>query len=72
MVILPVSNQDGLRPVDLEEGSTGIIDNFVREFYSKWLMKTELVLGSFNRAEVVLGIKGHERTQSTSRCQLWL
>ncbi|CAN0055456.1 unnamed protein product [Pylaiella littoralis] len=61
----------GVRPLDLEKGSVGVIAYFVRELYSKWLMETELLLVSYDRAVLVPVIKEHEqagRTEKIGEC----
>ncbi|CAM9428872.1 unnamed protein product, partial [Pylaiella littoralis] len=66
-VDLPVSIHQGVRPLDLEEGSVGVIAYFVRELYSKWLMETELLLLSYDRAVLVPVIKEHEQAGRTEK-----
>ncbi|CAM9957843.1 unnamed protein product, partial [Pylaiella littoralis] len=66
-VDLPVSIHKGVRPLDLEKGSVGVIAYFVRELYSKWLMETELLLVSYDRVVLVPVIKGHEQAGRTEK-----
>lgn len=71
---LPVSIHEGVRPLDQENESVGVIDYLaqycVRDLYSE-LMDTELVLVSPDRTSLVPLIKEHEqavRTEKTAEC----
>ncbi|CAN0247626.1 unnamed protein product [Pylaiella littoralis] len=66
-VDLPVSIHQGVRPLDLEKGSLGVIAYFVGELYPKWLMERELLLVSYDRAVLVPVIKEHEQAGRTMK-----
>lgn len=55
----------------LENGTTGVINYFLGELYSKWMTKAELVVVAYDRAELVPCIKGLEqggRTEKIGKC----
>lgn len=55
----------------LEKGTTGVINFFLDELYSKWLKSAELVVVTYGRAELVPFIKGlgqSGRTEKIGKC----
>lgn len=70
-VDLPVSIHQGVSQEALENGTTGVIQYFLKELYVKWMKPAELVVVAYDRAELVPCIKGLEqggRTEKIGKC----